>query len=108
MVGMKFVFRVDASSTIGTGHVMRCLVLAQGVEHAGAKAIFVCRELHGHLCDEIAARGIAVLRLPENTVGAAHDDCSGPPHAAWLSTSWQNDAAQTRAVLEPFAPVDWL
>jgi UDP-2,4-diacetamido-2,4,6-trideoxy-beta-L-altropyranose hydrolase len=108
MVGMKFVFRVDASSTIGTGHVMRCLALAQGVEYAGAKAIFVCRELHGHLCDEIAARGIAVLRLPENTVGAAPDDCNGPPHAAWLSTSWQNDAAQTRAILEPFAPVDWL
>jgi UDP-2,4-diacetamido-2,4,6-trideoxy-beta-L-altropyranose hydrolase len=104
---MKIVFRADASSTIGTGHVMRCLSLAQGVERAGGKAIFVCRELPGHLCDEIAARGFTALRLSAGAAGAAQDG-DGPLHAAWLGTSWQQDAAQTRAVLEPLTPVDWL
>ncbi len=105
---MKIVFRADASSTIGTGHVMRCLALAQSVVRAGGEVVFVCRELPGHLCDEITARGFTVLRLPADTAGAAQNDSDGPPHAAWLGTSWQQDAAQTRAALEPLAPVDWL
>jgi UDP-2,4-diacetamido-2,4,6-trideoxy-beta-L-altropyranose hydrolase len=105
---MKIVFRVDASSTIGTGHVMRCLALAHAVERAGGRSIFVCRELPGHLCDKISACGFKVLRLPEETVGEAHVDCNGPPHAAWLGTSWWNDSEQTLACLEPLAPFDWL
>ena len=105
---MKIVFRADASSTIGTGHVMRCLALAQGVKRAGGKAIFVCRELPGHLCDEITARGFMVQRLPAGTPGTAQDGSDWPPHAAWLGTSWQQDAEQTRAALELLAPVDWL
>jgi UDP-2,4-diacetamido-2,4,6-trideoxy-beta-L-altropyranose hydrolase len=106
--GMKIVFRADASSTIGTGHVMRCLALAHCLERARGEVVFVCRELPGHLCDEITANGFTVLRLPADTVEVAQDDSNGPPHAAWLGTSWQQDASRTRAALEPLAPVDWL
>ena len=74
---------------------MRCLALAQGVECAGGKAIFICRELPGHLCDEIAARGFTVLRLPTDTAGASQDLGDGPPHKSRLGTTWQNDAQQT-------------
>lgn len=102
---MRIVFRADASSTIGTGHVMRCLALAQGVRRAGGKAVFVCRELPGHFCDQIAVQGFEVLRLPPDPAGATGD---GPPHAAWLGTSWQNDAAQTLATLDDQEPADWL
>ncbi|MDK9713642.1 MAG: UDP-2,4-diacetamido-2,4,6-trideoxy-beta-L-altropyranose hydrolase [Sulfuritalea sp.] len=105
---MKIVFRTDASSTIGTGHVMRCLALAQGIRRAGDKAVFVCRELPGHFCDEIAARGFEVLRLSVDPAGASSAGDGGPPHAAWLGTSWQNDAEQTRAALSIQGPVDWL
>lgn len=105
---MKIVFRADASSTIGTGHVMRCLALAQEVERAGGKAIFVCRELPGNLCDEITAYGFTTLRLPVGAAGAPQDGDDGPPHAAWLGTSWQQDATQTLAALEPLAFLDWL
>jgi UDP-2,4-diacetamido-2,4,6-trideoxy-beta-L-altropyranose hydrolase len=102
---MKIVIRADASSTIGTGHVMRCLTLAQGIRRAGGHAVFVCRELPGHLCNEISARGFEVLRLPADSAGPTDD---GPPHAAWLGTSWRNDAAQTRAALSGGEPADWL
>lgn len=105
---MKIVFRADASSTIGTGHVMRCLALAQGLRRAGGKAAFVCRELPGHFCDEIDAQGFELMRLPIDPAGAASPDDDGPPHAAWLGTSWQNDAAQTRAALSDQDPADWL
>ena len=105
---MKVVFRVDASSDIGTGHVMRCISLAHGVERDGGKAIFVCRELPGHLCDEITANGITVLRLPYDSEFSEQIGCDDPPHGSWLRSSWQTDVAQTRAFLELMAPVDWL
>ena len=56
--------RVDASTMIGSGHVMRCLSLAAELQAAGAKVHFICREHPGHLCDTIGEHaGYAVHRL---------------------------------------------
>ena len=38
---MKFVFRADANSNIGQGHVMRCLSLSDALEEAGHSCSFV-------------------------------------------------------------------
>ena len=46
---MNIVFRADASARMGTGHVMRCLVLAEALQARGAQPAFVCREHPGHL-----------------------------------------------------------
>jgi UDP-2,4-diacetamido-2,4,6-trideoxy-beta-L-altropyranose hydrolase len=41
---MNLLFRTDASLTMGTGHVMRCIALAQACQDAGGSATFVMAE----------------------------------------------------------------
>ena len=42
---MRFFIRVDASATIGTGHVMRCLTLADELFKYGYQIIFMCQKI---------------------------------------------------------------
>jgi len=44
MQGGTILFRCDANVTMGTGHVMRCLALAQAWQDAGGNAIFAMAE----------------------------------------------------------------
>src|SRR5690242_11062278 len=96
---LTIVFRTDASSRIGYGHVMRCLTLAETLRQQGATARFVCREHEGHLCDLIEARGFLVSRLPKPALTG--NDVSGDQagHAEWLGVTWQHDADETLASL---------
>jgi len=102
---MHIAFRVDASLQIGTGHVMRCLTLADVVRDQGAQCTFVCRPHEGHLLDLVVQRGHKALALgqPQSNFGAPAD----PAHAAWLGASWTEDAEQTKQALGAQS-VDWL
>jgi len=100
-----FVIRTDASNSIGTGHVIRCLTLADALARNGAQVSFICREHEGHLCDLIEKRGYPVHRLPK-PIDTANTD-SGLSHAAWLGAHWQQDADQTSACIQSLEP-DWL
>lgn len=60
---MKVLFRADASSAIGIGHVARCLTLAEVLAAQGAQVSFACRELPGHQMARIAEAGYAVFAL---------------------------------------------
>lgn len=102
---MQVVFRTDASLQIGTGHVMRCLTLADALCERGAQCRFICRPHKGHLLDLIVRRGHEAIELPagdKNYQGAAD-----PEHAAWLGVDWTTDAEQTRQSLG-HQSVDWL
>jgi UDP-2,4-diacetamido-2,4,6-trideoxy-beta-L-altropyranose hydrolase len=99
-------FRVDASLAMGSGHVMRCLTLADALRARGAHCRFVTRRQAGDLTERIAAQGHPVLALPAPLPGRIADP-RGPAHADWLGAAWADDAAQTRAVLA--GPTsDWL
>lgn len=63
----RVVFRVDASFSIGTGHVMRCLTLADALLSEGFKVSFICRSLEGNMTDYIEERGFEVLSIPVDT-----------------------------------------
>ncbi len=101
---MLAVFRTDASNSIGTGHVMRSLTLAEALTSKGFEILFVCRELEGHLCDEITGRGFTVYRLPapdhpiRNTASL---------YSSWLGVTEPQDAGETLAALAHVSP-DWL
>ena len=60
---MKITFRVDASTQMGIGHVMRCLALAEALQGDGANISFICRKHDGNLIDKIRTYGFNVSEL---------------------------------------------
>lgn len=104
---MRVVFRVDASLQIGTGHVMRCLTLADALRERGANCIFICRQHEGHLLDLIAQRGHSIAALPIVNAQNEFAIIDGPVHAKWLGINWYDDALQTQQILSGDI-ADWL
>jgi UDP-2,4-diacetamido-2,4,6-trideoxy-beta-L-altropyranose hydrolase len=106
---MQIAFRTDASLLIGSGHVMRCLTLADALLAQGAQCHFISRKHPGHLLEVIRQSGHAVTALPEvrPSLETANDPVPQPSHAAWLGCDWQTDAKQTGAILADLQP-EWL
>lgn len=105
MGAQKVVFRTDASLLIGSGHVIRCLTLAEALKAQGAECHFICRTHPGHLLELIRHRGFSLtalpveLRMPSGNTQVPSERSKEPAHASWLSCDWKTDADQTRAVL---------
>jgi UDP-2,4-diacetamido-2,4,6-trideoxy-beta-L-altropyranose hydrolase len=98
---MNIAFRADASLEIGTGHVMRCLALAQELARRGHVCRFICRDLPGNLGARIAAEfPLTLLPAPDGPAPAPP-----PAHAAWARVAPSRDADETAAAL---GPCDWL
>lgn len=107
---MNVVFRVDASIQMGTGHVMRCLTLADELSKQGSQCHFICREHPGNLITIVSERG-------HQTHSLVYDDA--PPqavkknkagnlvHSAWLGTTQEADAALCIALVQQLQ-ADWL
>jgi UDP-2,4-diacetamido-2,4,6-trideoxy-beta-L-altropyranose hydrolase len=105
---MHVVFRVDASIQIGTGHVMRCLTLADELSLQGHKCWFICREHQGHLGDVIINKGYSLSLLQAPTASSPQQKaCASDDYARWLGVPWEEDAHQTLDVILPLKP-DWL
>lgn len=90
---MHICIRVDSSIQLGTGHVMRCLTLADQLRQHECEVTFIMRELPGHLCQYVENKGYKVLKLP---------------HVV-QDFDWEEDAKQTIAVLKCIGEkIDWL
>ena len=61
---MFVVFRTDGGAETGSGHVMRCLTLAQSLVSYGTDVLFVCADVAGHLGELIAGRGFVLQLIP--------------------------------------------
>ena len=106
-MGMQIAFRVDASLQSGTGHVMRCLTLANALRAQGALCRFICRQQPGDLTDLLRQHEYEVLTLPALS-NTAMQSKNNAPYEDWLMTSWEEDAQQTAEVLAPFSRQNWL
>jgi len=104
---MRVVFRTDASLQIGTGHVMRCLTLAQSLRDQGAECLFVCRELSGNLIELIESHNFVVISLPAPCNNFPFLIFSTNEYSAWLGIDWAIDAAEVHSYLNN-SLFDWL
>lgn len=106
--GLNVAFRVDASTEIGSGHVMRCLTLADALAEIDARCTFVMRQKPGNLEEAVRGRGHSAVMLPppESAVSASGGE-EEPSHAQWLGTHWESDASETLTALADIDP-DWL
>lgn len=102
---MKIVFRVDASTRMGTGHLMRCLTLAETLRERGAQTFFICREHTGHLIALLRQKAMPTTVLPTPAI-IAHT-LLGEDYAVWLGVTQAEDAKQTLEALCGKKP-DWL
>ena len=114
---MKIAFRTDASLQMGSGHVMRCLTLADALKAQGAQCHFISRAHPGNLLETISRRGFKVSRLAYSAqkaqvagnlkakkTGASQQE---PAHMTWLGSDWQADAHETSFILAELH-ADWL
>jgi len=103
---MKVVFRVDASLQMGTGHVMRCLTLAQALKYNEANIEFICRKHEGNLIDKIRLNGfnvheLEVLEKVDDKLAHSHS------HSHWLGATQQQDADDCLDILKA-EKTNWL
>ena len=101
---MNVIVRVDSSLEIGTGHVMRCLSIAEGLQENGVNVEFICREFRGNLIEKIQSRGFKVFVLNACRKNIHDDKIS---HAHWLGASQLDDARECIEILKYIQP-EWL
>ena len=107
---MQIAFRVDASLQIGSGHLMRCLTLANKLKENGDNCTFFCRHLPDNLQSMIQSNGHQFKLLKNNHVSPVAEEnyaIADLAHSAWLGVSQTQDAHDTIAAMQ-LQIVDWL
>ncbi len=99
---MKIVIRSDASLQIGSGHIMRCLTLANYLKNY-AEILFLCRPHEGNLIRLIEQNQFSVKVLnPPNLISD-----NSLVHSQWLGSTQKEDAQQCLKALG-VEKYDWM
>lgn len=101
---MNIAFRVDACAASGTGHLMRCLTLADALKQHGSRVRFVSRRMLGYLKELLTARGHEFQQLESHRSTDVADELQ---HSSWLGVSQSTDALDTKRALADWS-YDWL
>lgn len=68
---MEIFLLADAHHRIGTGHVLRCLWLAEAIRERGGKVRFLLRESARFARERVEAEGFPALLVPDEQLGDA-------------------------------------
>lgn len=104
---MHIAFRVDSSTTIGHGHVMRCLTLAQALVCAQTQSeiaiSFITKAQQGNINHLISKAGyqLVLLAVGDRAIKQNNSD-------TWLGCTSEQDATQTIAAIKMLTPIDLL
>ncbi len=101
---MKVIFRVDSSLEIGSGHVMRCLCLAELLRELGNDVEFICRQHYGNIVKRIRSKGFNVYEL-ELQAGRKVDNKLF--YSSWLGVTQIKDSFDCIDILKTLE-TDWL
>jgi UDP-2,4-diacetamido-2,4,6-trideoxy-beta-L-altropyranose hydrolase len=90
---------------MGTGHMMRCLTLAEGLRERGVGIRFVCRDHPGNMAELLRQRSVDFNLLPRS--GAGPTSAADEDYGDWLGVTQAEDAEQTIRALDG-EPLEWL
>lgn len=102
---MKIGIRVDSSSAMGSGHLMRCVLLGRYFREQGDEVFFLSRELPLHQIEQIEADQFRVFRLKAPTGSPAGDLTL---FEQWLGVLCEEDAREVAEILAGLQGIDWL
>ena len=92
MTVFSYAFRVDASTEIGHGHLMRCLTIADMLSKKSLNSCFVSRELSESLHSKVTSMGHELFILP-TPINESFD--------------WKKDSALTKEIVDSLN-IKWL
>lgn len=102
---LNVAIRCDASIQIGSGHVVRCLTLANALRGKGANVEFITRAHTGNMNERIKSEDFKVQLLPDMNNINSQPDLSG--YEQWLGVKQDSDADDTIQILAD-RKLDWL
>lgn len=105
---MNVFIRTDASAASGTGHLMRCLALANELRQRDATVSFITRAARQPWGDLIRAHGHGLIELPSTFPGAAEDlreaqaAVADAPECDWLVVDHYELGRNWESAMRPF------
>lgn len=72
-INPTILFRADASAETGTGHIMRCLALAQALQAWGCEIVFLCFKIPERLKRLLQRENIEVVVFCDDGIGSTGD-----------------------------------
>jgi UDP-2,4-diacetamido-2,4,6-trideoxy-beta-L-altropyranose hydrolase len=101
---MLISIRTDSSLKIGSGHVMRCLTLAEELRDSGATVEFIAKNHQENINEQIKSKGFKIHLLSDSTINKQQSLIG---YEQWLGVKQDIDANETIQIVKD-REVDWL